>query len=292
MSRSSVSRKAVLLRGMGGLAAAVGAASIALGAFATSASAGGNPSFDGIVAATTPTGFLSSPLSYDISQGPVTIEFDVATTNLTDSSQEVGLNFSADHILTYDGSDVSDGQPGQPGITFTGPSGTTQVQMPGSQSFTVTWDANQAVTIQRQYVLDTCGYFQLDIWAPVSDLQDGSNGAIATSDPSQRDRATLASGFIRILGCGGSGPRPPPSPTSTPTPTPTGSVQPTATPSPTPSTDPAGGVLGLSTPSTGAGGGDGGELELGALLLSVGLLLLFAARRRSATGARLPRMDV
>jgi hypothetical protein len=164
--------------------------------------------------------------------------------------------------------------------------------MPGSQSFTVTWDANQAVTIQRQYVLDTCGYFQLDIWAPVSDLQDGSNGAIATSDPSQRDRATLASGFIRILGCGGSGPSPTPSPTSTPTPTPTGSVQPTATPSPTPSTDPAGGVLGLSTPSTGAGGGDGGELELGALLLSVGLLLLFAARRRSATGARLPRMDV
>jgi len=94
--------------------------------------------------------------------------------------------------------------------------------------------------------LDTCGYFQLDIWAPVSDLQDGSNGAIATSDPSQRDRATLASGFIRILGCGGSGPSPTPSPTSTPTPTPTGSVQPRP-PEPHSFDRPGRGVLGLST---------------------------------------------
>ena len=93
---------------MGGLAAVVGATSIALAAFATSAAAGGNPSFLGIVSAATPTGFVSSPLSYDVSQGPVTIKFDVATQNLTGSSQEVALNFSAEHILTYNGSDVSD----------------------------------------------------------------------------------------------------------------------------------------------------------------------------------------
>src|ERR1035438_593954 len=216
MSRVSSSRKSTLLRGMGGLAAVVGATSIALVAFATSAAAGGNPSFLGIVSAATPTGFVSSPLSYDVSQGPVTINFDVATQNLTGSSQEIALNFSADHILTYNGSDVSDGQPGQPGITFTGPSGTTRSPMPGSQSFSVTWGPNQALTIERQYTLDTCGYFQLDIWAPAGG-----------SDQNQRDHATLASGFIRILGCEGS------SPTPTATPTPTPPPKPTATPTPT-----------------------------------------------------------
>ena len=280
---------------MGGLAAVVGATSIALAAFATSAAAGGNPSFDGIISAATPTGFVSSPSSYDVSGGPVTIDFDVATTNLTDTAQEIGLNFSADHILTYDGSDVSDGQPGQPGITFTGPSGTTQSEMPGSQSFTVTWGPNQAVTIEQRYTLDTCGYFQLDIWAPVSELQDGSaDGSVSATD--QRNRATLASGFIRILGCGGSGsgssPTPTPTPTATPTPSPTGSVKATSTPSPTPSPDPTGGVQGISTPSTGAGGGFGGGFGLGALLLGIGLPLLIVARRRSGTGARLPRIDV
>ena len=131
-------RKSTLLRGAGGLAAAVGAASIAFGAFATSAAAGGNPNFEGILSAAAPTGFMSSPLAYDVSSGPVTVDFDVVVTNLTAVSQSVGLNFSADHILTYNGVDVSDGQPGQPGITFTGPSGTTQVAMPGTQSFTTT----------------------------------------------------------------------------------------------------------------------------------------------------------
>ena len=129
-------QKSTLLRGAGGLAAAIGAASIAFGAFATSAAAGGNPNFEGILSAAAPTGFMSSPLAYDVSGGPVTVDFDVVVTNLTAVTQSVGLNFSADHILTYNGVDVSDGQPGQPGITFTGPSGTTQVAMPGTQSFT------------------------------------------------------------------------------------------------------------------------------------------------------------
>jgi len=272
-------RKSTLLRGAGGLAAAVGAASIAFGAFATSAAAGGNPNSEGILSAAAPTGFMSSPLAYDVSSGPVTVDFDVVVTNLTAVSQSVGLNFSADHILTYNGVDVSDGQPGQPGITFTGPSGTTQVAMPGTQSFTTDWSADQVVDLDLQYNFDACGYYQLDIWAPTSGGSDGSG---------QRDRATLASGFIRVLGCdgGGSG-SPTPSPTATPSPS--GSVQPTSTDSPTPSPD--GGVLAASTPGTGAGGsGDG--LGLGLLLLGVGAVLVIAGRTRRAVRAGLPPTDL
>jgi len=272
-------QRSTLLRGAGGLVAAIGAASIAFGAFATAAVAGGNPNFEGILSAAAPTGFISSPLAYDVSGGPVTVDFDVATTNLTAVTESVSLNFSADHILTYDGVDVSDGQPGQPGITFTGPSGTTQVAMPGTQSFTTTWSADQVVDLDLQYNLDSCGYYQLDVWAPASGGSDGSG---------QRDRATLASGFIRVLGCdgGGSG-SPTPSPTVTPSPT--GSVQPTSTASPTPSPD--GGVLAASTPGTGAGGsGDG--LGLGLLLLGIGGALVIASRYRRVTRAGLPPVDV
>ena len=272
-------QKSALLRGAGGLAAAIGAASIAFGAFATSAAAGGNPNFEGILSAAAPTGFMSSPLAYDVSGGPVAVDFDVAVTNLTAASQSVGLNFSADHILTYNGADVADGQPGQPGITFTGPSGTTQVAMPGTQSFTTTWSGDQVVNLALQYNLDSCGYYQLDIWAPASGGSDSSG---------QRDRATLASGFIRVLGCGGGGSgSPTPSPTTTPSPT--GSIQPTSTASPTPS--PNGGVLAASTPGTGAGGsGDG--FGLGALLLGIGAVLVIAGRFRRAARAGLPPSDL
>ena len=271
-------QRSTLLRGAGGLAAAIGAASIAFGAFATSAAAGGNPNFEGILSAAAPTGFMSSPLAYDVSSGPVTVDFDVVATNLTALTQSVGLNFSADHILTYNGVDVSDGQPGQPGITFTGPAGTTQAVMPGTQSFTTTWSADQVVDLDLQYSFDTCGYYQLDIWAPTSGGSDGSG---------QRDRATLASGFIRVLGCGGGGGSPTPSPTATPSPS--GSVQPTATDSPTPSPD--GGVLAASTPGTGAGGnGDG--LGFGLALLGVGAVLLIAGRFRRSARAGLPPVDL
>ena len=135
---------------------------------------------------------MSSPDAYDISGGPVTVDFDVATVNLTNTTQTVALNFSAHHILTYNGVNVADGQPGQPGITFTGPAGTTQALMPGSQAFTETWAPNANVAIARTYNFNACGYYQLDIWAPVKPSGEGG-----------RDRATLASGFIRVLGCQG-----------------------------------------------------------------------------------------
>lgn len=71
--------------------------------------------------------------------------------------------------------------------------------MPGTQTFTDEWNAGGTRTISLSYTFDTCGYFQLDVWAQWKGSDNG------------RSRATLASGFVRILGCG--------DPSSTPTPT-------------------------------------------------------------------------
>jgi hypothetical protein len=253
-------RKGVMLKRMGGLCGFAGTVTIGAALLTSQAvMAAGNPDFEGIVSAAAPTGFMSSPASYDISGGAVTIDFNVATKNLTGQAHTVGLNFSAHHILTYNGANVADGQPGQPGITFNGPTGTTQALIPGTQSFSETWAPNASQTISLTYAFDTCGYFQLDVWAPWKGVPG-------------RDRATLASGFIRVLGCTAA-PTPTPSPTggvggATPTPTPTGGVG-DATSTPTP----AGGVLGIttSTPSTGAGGG---WLTLGVVLLIAGAGML------------------
>jgi hypothetical protein len=218
-----------------------------------SVAAGGNPDFEGIVSAAAPTGFMSSPAAYDISGGPVTVDFDIASTNLTSQSQTVALHFSADHILTYNGADVSDGQPGQPGITFAGPAGTTQALIPGTQSFSETWGPKGSTTILLTYTFDACGYYQLDVWAP------WTGGG--------RDRATLASGFIRVLGCDAS-----PTPTPTLSPSPSGGVG-GATSTPTPDS----GVQGItSTPSAGAGGG---WLTLGAALVIAGVGMLVVGTR-------------
>ena len=88
----------------------------------------------------------------------MTVDFNVAVTNLTATSQTVALNFSAHHILTYNGVDVSDGQPGQPGITFNGPAGTTQALMPGTQAFTDTWNPSGTMPLPLPYRFGACGY--------------------------------------------------------------------------------------------------------------------------------------
>ncbi len=251
---------------VGGLSALVGTVTLGFALLNSQAVvAGGNPNFEGIISAAPPTGFMSSPEAYDISGGPVTVDFDVVATNFTNHAHTVALNFSAHHILTYNGVDVSDGQPGQPGITFTGPAGTTQAMMPGSQAFTEHWAPKASATLSRTYVFDACGYYQIDVWAPFK--QEGG-----------RDRATLASGFIRVLGCG-TGPTPTPTltPTPTPTPSPTGGVGgATATPTPT------GGVQALTTPSTGAGSG----------FLTIGSALLIAGAGMLVVGVRGRRADI
>ena len=253
------------LKRVGGLSALAGAITLGVALLTSQgALAGGNPDFEGILSAAQPTGFMSSPDAYDISGGPVVVDFDVVVTNKTNTLQTVALNFSAHHILTYNGVDVSDGQPGQPGITFTGPAGTTQALMPGTQSFTQTWEADATQTLSLTYTFDTCGYYQLDVWAPFNGGGD-----------SERDRATLASGFIRVLGCEGQ-PTPTPTPTSpSPTPTPTGGVGgATATP--------AGGVQGITTPGTGSGSG----------WLTIGALLVIAGAGMLVVGVRGRRVDI
>ena len=248
------------LKRIGGLSALAGALTLGVALLTSQgALAGGNPDFEGILSAAQPTGFMSSPDAYDISGGPVTVDFNVVVTNKTDNSQTVALNFSAHHILTYNGVDVSDGQPGQPGITFSGPAGTTQALMPGTQAFTETWAPNGSQTLSLTYTFDTCGYYQLDVWAPFGQGGD-----------SERDRATLASGFIRVLGCQGE-----PTPTPTPTATPTGGVG-GATATPT------GGVQGITTPGTGSGSG----------WLTIGAALLIAGAGMLVIGVRGRRMDI
>jgi hypothetical protein len=242
--------RAFTLKRAGGLAGLAGTLTL-VGALITSqaADAAGNPHFEGILSAAAPTGFVSSPAAYTLSNGSATVDFNVVAKNLTGTQQKVALHFSADHILTDNGANVADGQPGQPGITFSGPTGTTQALVAGSQSFTETWKANATQTISLAYTFNACGYYQLDLWAPYK----GNAG---------RDRATLASGFVRILGC---------SDPSTPTPSPTGGVGGQSS-SPTPT----GAVQALSTPTTGAGSG---WLTLGALLVMVGGGLLVASSR-------------
>jgi hypothetical protein len=259
-------RTGLTLKRAGGLTGLAGTLTLAAALLTSQAvAAGGNPNFEGLLSALSPTGFMSSPVAYDISGGPVTVDFDVVATNLTNSSHTITLNFSAHHILTYNGVNVSDGQPGQPGITFNGPAGTVQAVIPGTQQFKDTWSPQGTQTISRTYTIDACGYYQLDVWAPFK-----SAG---------RDRATLGSGFIRVLGCDAT---PTPTPTLTPTPSPTGGVG-GATPTPTggvggATPTPTGGVQAIttSTPSTGAGSG---WLMLGAALVLAGVGMIAIGKR-------------
>lgn len=251
------------------IAAAAGIGAVAAAVMpATPAVAAGNPSFDGILAAKSPTGFPVSPQFAQLGAGGVTLDFNVSVRNLTSQSQTVALNFSVHHILTYNGKNVADGQPGQPGISFSGPQGTTQTLLAGTKTFSTTFAAQQQLTLHRTFSIDSCGYFQVDLWAPE---QHPTAGA--------RHRETLASGFTRVLGCKTT-------PIPKPTPTPGGGGLGGATPTPTPGggsgTSPlTGGTLAavVGTPSTGAAL-VGGTLGLGSLLVIVGVSVFARGRRR------------
>jgi hypothetical protein len=218
----------------------------------TTASARGNPHFAGVLSAGQPSGFLVSPQAYDLSHGAVTVHFSDSVTNLTESSQTMALHFSLEHILTDGGANVADGQPGLPGISFSGPAGTTQVAMPGSQAFSATWGAGQQKTVALSYTLNTCGYFQVDVWG-------------TTHGGDVRHHDTMASGYIRALGCAQ-----PSSPTPTPDPAPAGK------------TGGVGQVQAITTPSTGSPLLTPGLL-LGSALFVVGVGLLLGGHRPRRT---------
>ncbi len=252
------------LRKSGGVAALGGAGLFAFSLAASPALAAGNPNFNGVLAASSPTGFPTSPASLDVSSGPVSLHFDTLVTNLTSEHQNVALNFSVDHIVTLNGVNVADGQPGKPGITFKGPAGTVQQEIAGRQSFTLSLNAsekNQKLDLTRS--MSACGYYQIDVWAP------------RTGPNAPRHRETLASGYIRVLGCSSTQP--------TPSPTPTSSVQGITSP---PSPGGGGGVQAVTSPSTGAdiiGPGAGGLA-----LVTVGLGLVAAGARRKSLKREAP----
>ncbi len=174
-----------LLAGAGALLAGVG---LALGATAAHGVEYGNPSFQGVLNAQPPRGFPVSPAWVDLSRGPVTLTVTVSVTNLTQTVQTVPLHFTVHHILTFQGHDISDGQPGQPGITF--PVGaaaqTTQAPYGPVQSNTFAVPAGQPTraTLSFSFPLSDCGYYQIDFSSP------------------RPPYSYLASGFTRALECG------------------------------------------------------------------------------------------
>src|ERR1700731_1362912 len=89
------------LKRAGGLSALAGTAVLGLAVLTSQGVvARGDPSFEGIISAASPTGFMSSPNAYDISGGPVTVDFNVATTCHTTQTLSIALNFPGHHILT------------------------------------------------------------------------------------------------------------------------------------------------------------------------------------------------
>jgi hypothetical protein len=162
--------------------AAVGAALVATGITAV---AGGQPNYLGILKGANPTGYTVSPNSYDISGGPVTVTINQNVWSLTSTDETVTLNMRVHHILTENGVNISDGQPGQTGITWTRAlvKLSTQTLVGTTANQTVTVAAGLTPTVMTwTWTFTTCGYFQFDI---------------ANSPP-----PILGSGFIRVLGCG------------------------------------------------------------------------------------------
>ena len=85
-SRNMNTGRAFTLKRVGGLTGLAGTLTVAAALMASQAvAAGGNPSFEGLLSAPSPSGFMSSPASYDISGGPVTVDFDIVATNITNS---------------------------------------------------------------------------------------------------------------------------------------------------------------------------------------------------------------
>lgn len=168
-------------------AALVAGSALGLHSTAAGATEFGTKNYNGIVSAQPPTGYPVSPAALDISSGPKPVTVTVVVTNLTGVDQTVPMDFSLHHVLTYQGVDVSDGQPGQPGLTF--PIGsakqTTQENYLAKQFGSFFVPASGQATISFSSTFSRCGYFQIDF-----NHTDAVLG-----------KHLLASGFTRVLGC-------------------------------------------------------------------------------------------
>ncbi|HEV2028527.1 MAG TPA: hypothetical protein VGS16_08335 [Candidatus Dormibacteraeota bacterium] len=220
----------------------------------------GNANYLGVLSSTAPSGYTPSPTAYTTG---ATVSFQFNVTNLTAEQQSMNLELTFNHIITYKGMNVSDGQPGVPNgavVDGGGDAVSTQVADPSPTftAFTIAPNATQTLQMSRVMPAGQCGYYQVDVAKAGLTSQKGLIGL-----------------EIRVLGCvtptggGTASPTPEVSPTATPgggtgggTASPTPAVSPTATPtggtggvvSGTGSPSPSGGVLGstATTPPQGA----------------------------------------
>jgi hypothetical protein len=163
-----------------------------IGAITTAVTPGAASVFLGILSAGKPASppFVFSPSFMNIGPSGAPITFTISVKNLTSKPQTVTLNFNVNHVLTYFGQSVADGQPGQPGITFKPNDfrSTTQQLVGTPQLVTMTFPPGSAgpTTITFGQTVNICGYFQVDV------------GQHKTATQPQ---ANLSSGFTRVLGC-------------------------------------------------------------------------------------------
>jgi hypothetical protein len=199
----------------------------------------GNANYLGVLSSSAPSGYTPSPTAYSTGS---TVSFQFNVTNLTAEQQSMNLQLSVNHIITYKGMDVSDGQPGVSGGAVVDGSFdehlSTQVQdsSPTFMAFTIAPNATQTVHMSRAMAAGQCGYYQVDVAKAGLTAQKG-----------------LVGFEIRMLGCVTPTPSPSPTPSggtggASGSPSPTPEVSPTATPTASPSASPT------ATPTGGTGG--------------------------------------
>lgn len=151
----------------------------------------GNQDYLGVLASNAPTGFTPSPSWYSLTQNQTTLTFDVQVTNLTGVTQAMNLELDLNHILTYNGVNVADGQPGVVnGAVVDGqfnPLLSTQTPDPTPTIFPISIPGGNTQTLHFSRALPAagCGYFQVDVAKQGLTSQKG-----------------LAGFEMRVLGCG------------------------------------------------------------------------------------------
>jgi hypothetical protein len=234
----------------------------------------GNANYLGVLSSSAPSGYTPSPASYSTGS---TVSFQFNVTNLTAEQQSMNLELSVNHIITYKGMDVSDGQPGvSNGAVVDGSFDehmSTQVQdsSPTFTAFTIAPNATQTVHMSRATVAGQCGYYQVDVAKAGLSSQKG-----------------LVGFEIRVLGCVTATPSPSPTPTgggggetASPSPTPVTSPTPSTSPTPTPASSPSptptggggvGSASGSPSPSGGVLGSTATGSPTGAVLADTGMI--------------------
>jgi hypothetical protein len=241
------------------LGAAVAAALAALIVASLTVLAGeGNPNYLGIISSTAPSGYKPSPTWYDLSKGENTLTFQFDVTNLTNQQQTMNLSLSVDHIITYRGQDVSDGQPGViNGAVLDGhdaPSTQVQDTHPTITTLSIAAHATQTMHMSRTLAAGQCGYFQVDVAKAGLESQKGLIGFA-----------------IRVLGCTTTAPSPSPSPSPETSPSSTPSASPIPSPIESPSPTPGGGTGGAPGGTSPSGGVAGETATSGISLANTGV---------------------